>query len=124
MEAIFIARRQRVNTNALAATLKATLGSDYNSLSTRPDGVILFLAEEADRYAIEQAQTLVREHDPSVLTPEQQATRDRREALRQARLTNRTSLNMNEFVASPEDVQALAERIAWLEMEVRELRDV
>jgi hypothetical protein len=111
-----------INTVVLDAELRTTLGADYLGLSTRLGEVILFLEDSASAEIVQEAQAIGLAHDPNVLSEEQQAELARQEALENARNTYAESLDLNEFAASALDVQTLASLVAWLELEIRDLR--
>ena len=91
-------------------------GVSYNA-----SGVILHLSDRASAAQIAQAEQIVADHDPSVLTSDQQAAVDRSQRLAQMRADNAADLDVNDFSSEAAAIQDLAAKIAWLEQEVREL---
>jgi hypothetical protein len=60
-----------VNTDALDAALRTALGEQVFGISIGPHGVIVHLADDVTPAQIAQAEQIVIDHDPSILTPEQ-----------------------------------------------------
>jgi len=111
-----------INPSLLDSELRSSLGDAFLGLSTRPGEVVLFLEESLSGELLQQAQSIVMNHDASALSPEQQAALERQQALEAGRQANAEPLDSSDFAASAQDVQTLAARLAWLELELRDLR--
>jgi hypothetical protein len=115
--------RQFVNLEALHADLRAALGGIVRGVSSGPYGLRLHLTDDASDSHIEQAVTLAFSHDPTRLTPRQQAEAERELQLELARAANATPLNLADYSASDLLLQTLARKVAWLEQELAALHD-
>lgn len=115
-------QRSSVNIEALDAALQAVFGNRMSGISTGKYGVQVHLADDATPQEISQAKSIVTNHDPSVLTPEQQAEAQRQAVLEQARTANATPLNVGDYSGQTALIQALAQKISWLEQEITDLR--
>ncbi len=121
MLTISINLKDPVNVEALDAALRAALGGAVVGVSAAADGVHIHLRAEAGPDAAAQARSIAVRHDPLALSQRQQAERERRERLAAAR---------SDAAASPLDpdafadarVRALAQRVAWLALEIEALR--
>lgn len=115
--------RASVNLALLDHELRMVLGAAMTGISTRAGIVVVHLAERATGDHETQAKQIVLNHDASALTPEQQARQTRTDRLNTDRARFTTPLNPTDFSAMPL-VQTLAARIAWLEQEIRDLRNL
>jgi hypothetical protein len=86
--------------------------------------VRVHLVRETPTEQVQQAEQIVRDHDPTQLTPEQQAELLQRQNLLQARADNPTLLDIDGYSSSDTLIQQLAYKIQWLEQEIRDLRDL
>src|SRR5690606_2817112 len=111
-----------INMEALDSALRAQLGGAFFGLSHSGENVVLHLAEGTPAAAVERARQLVLTHDPEQLTPEQQAARERRQRLQQARDEKGAELNPADYSTDPL-LLTLARKILWLEREISDLRD-
>jgi multidrug efflux pump subunit AcrA (membrane-fusion protein) len=102
-----------VNVAGLDAELRNNLGDVVKGVSVRRGQVIVHLDDRVTAAQVSQAQQIVLDHDASQRTPEQSA-RQQLEADRKIyrQLFDPASINL----------QQLAERVAWLENEIRDLR--
>lgn len=115
--------REPVNVEALDNGLRAGLGSVFIGVSTADKRVTVFLSDAATPAQQKQARTLVSTHDPSQLTPRQQAEALRKQKLAQTRRDyGAADLDASAYDAQPALVRALAQKLAWLEQELLELR--
>ena len=121
MQDITIARNN-VNVEALDAELQAALGNLSRGVSTGPYGVMVHLDDRATEAQIAQVQAIVEDHDPSVLTPEQQARQQRQARLETLRQTRGEALDPADYGGQDAPIQTLAQKLAWLEQEVIDLR--
>lgn len=113
---------ETINIQALDAALRTELSEVFVGLSTGPNGVIVYLTDDTTDEQEAQARDIVESHDPTQLTPEQQAALDRQQQLEQAREANSEPFAVSDFDAEPSLIQELAQRIAWLELEIADLR--
>jgi hypothetical protein len=116
--------RQQVNITALDETLENALAENYLGLSVYGGEVRVHLVRETPTEQVQQAEQIVRDHDPTQLTPEQQAELLQRQNLLQARADNPTLLDIDGYSSSDTLIQQLAYKIQWLEQEIRDLRDL
>jgi hypothetical protein len=65
--------RSGINVEALDAEVRVEFGERAFGISTGPYGVIVHLSDDATPQQINRARQIVQNHDPSVLTAEQQA---------------------------------------------------
>jgi len=124
MKEIVLTPEQAINVRSLDAELRDVVGIGYIGLSTRLSDVIVFFEDDTTSELVRQAADVVANHDASILTAEQEAEIAREQALATARNRYPDALDPALFDSSPVDVQALAERLAWLEQEIRDLRDL
>ena len=111
-----------VNIELLDAQLRAVAAEMFYGLSLQQGSVVLYLNESASSDLQKTLGRIVRQHDASELTPQQEA-----QAVRQTRLAQgrtRSPLDEKQYEGSPAIIQALAAKIAWLEQEIRDLRNV
>lgn len=124
MKEISVNSLTSVNIEKLDADLRAAYGSRYAGLSTRRGEVIIFMAEDTPSADVLAAEQVVVNHDPTQLTVEQAAEIVEQEALADVRSVNADNLDLSQFAGENADIQALAQKLAWLELEIRELREV
>jgi hypothetical protein len=116
-----------LNRDALNAQLAAAFGVLYAGFADRETRtgfvVTVNLTNAATPSDIEQLNTLMAQHDPAALTPEQQARKQREQKLSDARRDYRGSeLNPADYAGEGALIQALARKLAWLEQEIADLR--
>src|SRR5262245_37495506 len=92
--------RRFVNLDSLHTDLRAALGGIVRGVSTGPYGLRLHLADDASDHHIEQALTIAYNHDPSKLTPQQQAEAERELQLELARADNAVLLKLEDYSTS------------------------
>lgn len=97
-------QRETINFEALDGALRAALGEQLVGMSTGPSGVTVYLTDNASD---EQ---------------EQQAEIERQQQLAELRETNSEPFALGNYDAQPSLIQELAQRIAWLEQEIADLR--
>ena len=121
--------REIVNVEALDAALRAALGGVVFGISAGPQKVVTYVADDATVQQISLVQTLIEQHDPTLLTPEQQVKLERHEQLEQARALGETNPLLVDgegykTVAGLTDdaLLRLAQKVAWLEREIMSLR--
>jgi hypothetical protein len=108
-----------VNFKALDAELRQNLGEAYNALMVSDSTIRVFLNEDVSRMTV---QGIVDAHDPMQLTAEQQAQLDATAAVEAAREAHSSKLDLAQFLGESLPVQELATYVAWLELEIRNLR--
>lgn len=123
MPDIFFERTQ-VNLEALDAALRTSLSEKVFGVSARRGMVIVHLDSTATPDDIAQVRTLVNNHNPALLTPQQQADQQRRQQLQQARIDNATPLDPTDYSGEPNLIRDLAAKIAWLEQEINTLNNL
>ena len=115
-----------VNREALDQTLSTALGAVYAGFAERKSGqdvlVTVNLSDAATRADIEQLDTLMAAHDPAQLTEEQQAEQQRQQRLETLREARGEALDPDDYSDQDAEIQTLAQKLAWLEQEVIDLR--
>ena len=111
-----------INIQALDGALRAALSDVFVGLSTGPSSVTVYLTDNASDEQEQQARDIVEGHDPMQLTPEQQAEIERQQQLAELREANSEPFAMGDYDAQPSLIQQMAQRIAWLELEIADLR--
>lgn len=114
--------RKAVNPEALDAELRAALGAALIGISAGPNGVLVHLQDDVTAQQVTTAQQLVAAHDPSRLSPRQQAEQERQQQLAALRSAKGAALNPTDYGSKDTLVQVLAQKLAWLEQEVLDLR--
>lgn len=115
MKPISIARSP-INEMALHQELKAELGEDYLGLSTTPEALLLHFAPDVASEVISLARIIVKSHDPLKLTAEQQAEKQRMEALEEATARYPDVLDSRLYANEGALILELAERLRRLEL--------
>lgn len=118
-----VIEREDVNIEALDDALHTALGAVYIGLSTRPNTLILHLTDASTVGQRAQARQIALDHDATQLTVEQQRRVFRRQQLAQLRAQNASDIDPADYASESPSVLALAQKIAWLEQELRELRN-
>lgn len=112
--------KRPVNREALDAELRTAIGEGLIGISTGPSGVVIHVADSVSPQTV---QTVVNAHDPSRLTPKQQAEIDRKNKLDQARRDyGSAELDLASYGSQNAIIQKLAQKILWLEREIADLR--
>ena len=116
-----------LNREALNAQLAQAFGALYAGFADREthEGFVVTvnLTSAATPADIERLNTLMAQYDPTALTPEQQARKQREQKLSDARRNYRGSeLNPTDYAGESALIQTLARKLAWLEQEVADLR--
>lgn len=114
--------RSSVNVSALDTELRNTLSEQYVGLSERPGTVKVHLMNSASAAQMQQAEQLVLDHNAAALTAEQEAEQTRQQAITQFRSNDAGELDLTAYDGASAEIQALAQKLAWLELEIRELR--
>jgi hypothetical protein len=114
--------RSYPNVSALDESLHNNLSEQYIGLSAHGNTVRVHLTDDVSGETVQQVQQWVQAHDSSVLTTEQEAEQVRQQNLAQMRSANDSGLDLSAYDGSTTEVQALASKIAWLELEIQELR--
>ena len=113
--------RRDVNIALLERDLRALCGAVYTGLSTRPGVVVAYLSNQADMALLDAVRAAIQQHDATQLTEEQAQALTDKVALDIARSTTGEPVRLDEFAADPLLLR-LAEKVAWLEREIRDLR--
>ena len=115
--------RTTVNIDALDAELCTALGAVTTGFSLGGGRVIVHLLDSATSQQESLARQIVLTHDPNRLTPEQQANELRKTKLEQARRDfGAAEIDLALYSAQTPPVQQLAQKIAWLEREITDIR--
>jgi len=113
--------KQNINMDLLDEELRA-LDVPFVGLSHGPGGLRIHMekgATQADRIAVRE---VVVAHDASTLTAVQQERAEVNQRLANARANNAQFLQEADFDAADPLIRAVARKLTWLELEVRELR--
>jgi hypothetical protein len=114
--------RNDVNDEGLNEEVRAAFGNLTSGISTGPYGVIVHLDDRVTPAQIAQAKAIVENHDPAVLSPRQQAEAQRQQRLASLRTGRGAELDPATYSGEAAPIQTLADKIAWLEQEVLDLR--
>lgn len=115
--------RSTVNIDGLDAELRAALGAITTGFSLGGGKVTVHLLDAATPQQEAQARQIVLAHDSARLTPEQQAEALRKTRLDQARRDyGATEIDLAPYATQGPMIQQLAQKIAWLEREIADLR--
>jgi hypothetical protein len=115
--------RAIVNIDALDADLRAALGDSTSGFSVGGGRVIVHLLDAATRQQEEQARQIVLIHDPARLTQQQQQQAASQAKLDQARRDyGAAEIDLTVYASQGPIIQQLAQKIAWLEREIADLR--
>jgi hypothetical protein len=115
-------QRSAINPEALDADLRAALGNTTSGFSTRRGMVIVHLMDDATAEQVSQARSIVEVHDPAQLTPAQQTHATNQARLEQLRSADGNALDPADFSGETALMQQLAQKVALLEAELRDLR--
>jgi hypothetical protein len=105
-----------INHETLEAALRRCLKTDYRGYSTGGGSVRVFIADDCPPQRQQAVRQLLRTYNPHRLSPRQQALLDDRQRLRALRQRHAQPL------PPQPDLATLAERVRWLEEEIRHLR--
>ena len=111
-----------INLDKLDEEVRAGLGSVTSGVSARNGQAIVHVREDVTDAQRQQAEQIVASHDSNQKTARQQAAEARQTKLVQLRASNSVDLDVSNFLGDSPSVQALAQKLAWLEQELRELR--
>jgi hypothetical protein len=115
-----VVQKASINPEALDADLRTAFGAAVSGISYSGGKVVVHMDDTATPTQVQQAQQIVGSHDASRLTAAQQAAVNRQQALAQLRETaDAVTLRTTDFSGAQ---QGLAQKVMWLEQEVRELR--
>jgi len=110
--------REDVNVGALDQELRSALGASFFGLRSSGRAVTAYVDERTADTDMNRVREIVAAHDPSRRTPDQEAEaafQQQREAFLEA------PVEPARFEAEGDLVRQLAERVAWLEGEIRRL---
>lgn len=112
-----------VNVPALDKALRDVLGATVFGVSYNGEEVTVHLADSATTAQLGQARSIALAHDPTQLTPDQQAEAARKVKLEQTRSDfGAADIDLAAYGSQPALIQKMAQKIAWLEQEITELR--
>ncbi len=115
-----VMQKASINPEALDSDLRAALGGAVNGVSYSTGQVTIHLDDAATPSQLQQAQQVVLNHDPALLTAAQQEAVARQEALAQLEeAAAAVTLKLADF---PGAQQGLAQKVLWLEQAVRDLQ--
>ena len=114
--------RRDVNIEALDDHLRRRIGDMFKGLSTNGEIVSIHLSDDVSAQAVLLAEELVQEHDPAARSLAQQERYEREMFLEQARYDNAAAINLTMYQDSVEEIRILAQKVMWLEEEIRDLR--
>ena len=101
-----------VNVILLDEELRAVIGNCLDGVSFDGNQVIVHLADDATSDCISKVEPVVNAHNPTKLTAIQQQWATLRE-------NNLAPLDLRLFADADASVGLLAQKVAWLEMEIR-----
>ncbi len=107
-----------VNLELLTAQAHNVLGDFVFGASFEGGEVILHLRDNATGDEIATATNVILSHDSTQRTLAQQEAADRIAQLEQLRAENTTPLNLADYATAAVEIRRLAEKIAWLELEL------
>ncbi|MCK6580630.1 MAG: hypothetical protein L6Q98_21270 [Anaerolineae bacterium] len=110
-----------INVGSLDAELRSAL-APTQGLTWDGQVVTVVFSDDVTPAQLDLAQTIVRQHDPKRLTPDQQTELDRKSRLEALRGENAAELDLPAYDSASPDIRRLAEKIAWLELEIAALR--
>jgi hypothetical protein len=116
-------RKFPVNLAALDETLRDQIGSVYVGVSRTPQQVHVYLDTEAGDDQRAQVEQVIADHDAAQVSQRQQRRYRRRQALAQARMARGLELDMSDYDFSDGIIRQLARKVAWLELELLDLRE-
>jgi len=115
--------RTNINGSALDTSLRSAFPKKFDGFTHNGEIVTLLFQDTVTDQELQQAESLVESHAPSKLTPDQQAEVDRKAKLDQARKdVGAVGLDTKAFNSQPVLIQQLAQKIAWLELEITQLK--
>lgn len=114
---------QPVNVELLHEEMAIELGDGFAGISTGRDELRVIFNRPLRKKEPERVQQVLDEHDPEKMSERQVREKYRQEnlALFRGRYRN-TTLDIKSYSDHTAKIQELVERVAWLEMEIRELR--
>jgi len=118
-----IIERSTINAEALDSDLRAALGAAITGVSIANGKLVIHLNDSATPQQEIQARQIVQNHNPAQLAPAQQAEAQRRQRLDQARQESALqALDVQDYSKMDPAIRRLAQKIAWLEQEIADLR--
>lgn len=107
----------KVNFLLLHHELAEALGISFVGLSMADAEVVVHLTVDTPEMDA-HIRSVVSAHNPLALTPEQQLEANQQQALERLRAANSTVLDLDSYVQASPELHRLAEKIAWLELEI------
>lgn len=116
-------QRESVNLEQLTDEIQGVIApDDLVGLSARPGRVVIHLRESVKPEQIAQVRTLAAAHDSTQLSARQQAAIQRQVRLRLMRQTHTSPSDPAIYATETPLIRQMAQRLAWLEEEIRDLR--
>ncbi len=116
--------RAEINSDGLDAELRSSLAEKIIGVSANGQMVIVHLDDSATQADQLQVAGIVTAHNAAQLTPHQQEIETRQIQLELDRDANTTPLNVDDYLTQLPVIRRLAQKIAWLEREIRDIRDL
>lgn len=116
--------RSDVNAELLGQELRTALSENFFGMSFSDQYVVLHFNDEVTSEMVAQGRQIVIDHDATALTDAQQRAQERRTKLEQARADREETLSLDDFNLEGPLLRRLARKLRWLELEIRELRDL
>lgn len=117
-----VVQKQNVNIPALSETCQAKLGDAISGVSQADGQITVHFFDEPSAEQRAQAEQIVLAHDPAVLTPVQRERANRQKQLEQLRQQAAELLPLEAFADQPALIRTLAQKVALLELELRDLQ--
>lgn len=111
-----------VNSAVLESELRTGLGDKFVGFSTGRGMVVVHLTDSVTEDDLALTQSIVTDHDATELTPRQIRQQTRQQAIQTARSQFTQPLDATDYSGESADIQALVNRVIWLEQEIRDLR--
>ncbi len=119
MQNVQMTMAEKPNLPKLDEELKASLPDLVHGVSGRGKAVTVHLDDQATDSDVQTARDVVAAHDPTQLTVDQQDAQQ----LEQERQDNFASpLDVSAYDTESATIQTLAQKVAWLEREIADLR--
>lgn len=119
-----IITQAEINSDGLDAELRSALAEKMIGVSANGETVTVHLEDRATQADQLQVAAIVTAHNAAQLTPRQQEIETRRDQLELDRVANVVPLNVDDYLLQLPIIRNLAQKIAWLEREIRDLRDL
>ena len=115
-------QRTAINMEVLDEDIRQSVGAAGLGIACDGQEVKVYLAADATPAQISAVQRVLSAHDPLNLTSVQQEAADRAARLETLRAQNINPFDISTYEAVAPEIRRLAEKIAWLELEIGERR--